>query len=140
MELTIIFYLVELIGDKIVFSCSEKYNNWFGSVENYQNNGVPLLLKLAQGIFCIFQSFEFCRENYIISSILSVLSCYITSIELIFHIHGTCTIQSFENVVLCNLEAFQLSTITGGRGSAMWSSTESYVCPRPPWLSSDNFI
>ena len=74
-----------------------------------------LLLKLAKGIFFIFQSFVFSRENYIISSILSVLSCYIPSIELTFHIHGTCTIQSFEHVVLCYLEGFQLSTVVEAR-------------------------
>ena len=36
----------------------------------------------------IFQSFVFSRENYKLSTVLSVLSCYITCIAYTFHING----------------------------------------------------
>ena len=35
-----------------------------------------------------FKRFVFSDENYMISSVLSVLSCYITCIALILHING----------------------------------------------------
>ena len=36
----------------------------------------------------ILQSLVFSRENYMLSSVLSVLSCYITCIAHTCHIHG----------------------------------------------------
>ena len=54
-------------------------------------NGVPLVLlwNLAPSLN-ILQSFVFSRENYMLSSVLSVhvLSCYITCIAHTFHING----------------------------------------------------
>ena len=50
-------------------------------------NEVPLLLNLAPGIFIFMKSFVFSDENYLISSVLSVLSSYITCIAQIFRIN-----------------------------------------------------
>ena len=36
----------------------------------------------------ILQGFVFFRENYMVSSVLSVLSCYVTCIAHTFHING----------------------------------------------------
>ena len=54
----------------------------------YINNGVSQKFNLAPEIFGFLESFVFSRENYMISSVLSVLSCYITCIAHIFHING----------------------------------------------------
>ena len=53
----------------------------------WQKMGATTMESGPQYIY-ILQSFVFSRENYMLSSVLSVLSCYITCIAHTFHING----------------------------------------------------
>ena len=58
----------------------KKYNGAF--VIESTNNGVPLLMNIY-----FLKSLVFSHEKYMISFVLSVLSCYITCIAQIFHVN-----------------------------------------------------
>ena len=64
-------------------------------------DGVPLLLKLVPGIFIFLEKLIFLRENYMISSVFSVLSYDITCMAHTFHINGICN-KTHGRVTLIN--------------------------------------